>query len=94
MAAYSWRFGVSFSKGNIAAQLKVSRGPSFYNLRDVVDKLVARGSAQGATSFVLDLRKPPGLDTTSLETALRQYIVDNYGSTVTLAVQEYELALP
>jgi hypothetical protein len=81
----------SLSQGDVAVQLKASRSPSLTPLKTAIDRLVTRGTTQGATVFNLDLRKPFGLDTTALEDSLRQYIRDTYpDKDVSLIVNEYE----
>lgn len=85
---------VDFFKDGVAVQLKTTASSSSAsNLETAIDRLFDVGTTQGATLFKLDVRKLPGLDTTALETTLRNYVSSEYPGFVdrfVLSIREYE----
>jgi hypothetical protein len=68
---------IDFSKDAIRAQLKTTRAASpSYNT--FLSKLIDTGKAEGATQFVFDVRKLPGLDLSATEAALKTHIQLNH----------------
>jgi len=93
-----WRWSptgeaVDFFKDGVAVQLTTTSSSSATStLKTAIDRLFDTGTAQGATLFKLDVRKLPGLDTSQIEAALRDYVYNEYPDLVDkfiFSIREY-----
>jgi hypothetical protein len=87
--------GVDFVLGVQAAQLKTTRSntaATIDRMRTAINALISEGRSRGCSQFKLDIRKKPGLDTTTMQAELDAYFETRLaqGESGFVVIQEYE----